>query len=121
MKNVYYDVSLFSYDKRTKTFTGNSWEIWDMDNKYAYPFPTGKKQFYIKNTKTDGFRRFRFVSEIDHIHAADRSVLALIKSLPSGLHIEEIKSLDRLMFFESEDGISCIIHYKEKELLKNEK
>ena len=119
MKNVFYDICSFNYDKSTKTFTGNSWEIWDMDNKYKYPFPKGKKQFYIKNPKTDGFRRFRFVSEIERIGSADISVLNLIKSSPTGLRIEEIKSLDKLMFFESEDDITCIIHYKEKELLKN--
>ena len=117
MKNVFYDAALFNYDKRTKTFTGNSWEIWDMDNKYKHPFPTGKKQFYIKNTKTGGFRRFRFVSEIENIHSADRGIWALIKSIPPGLRIEEIKSLDKVMVFESEDGIGCIIHHKEFELL----
>jgi hypothetical protein len=121
MKDVFYDASSFLYDKENKTFTGNSWEIWDMDNKYAYPFPTGRKQFCIKNSKTGGFRRFRFISEIENMYISDLNVLSLIKNMPSGIHIQKIKAMDALLIFESEDGITCIIHHKEKELLNKEK
>lgn len=113
MKNVYYDASLFRYDKESKTFFGNSWEIWDMDGKYQYPFPTGKKQFYIKNTKTDGFRRFRFINEIEYVVEADRQVMDFIMSVPDKIRVEDIKSLKAVLMFESEDGIGCIICYKE--------
>jgi hypothetical protein len=112
MKNVYYDISLFRYDKESKTFFGNSWELWDMDNKYKYPFPTGKKQFYIKNPKTDGFRRFRFISEIEYVYEADRDILSIISSVPENVMIEDIKTLNEVLVFESEDGISCVICHK---------
>lgn len=113
MRNVYYDASLFRYDKETKTFFGNSWQIWDMDNKYNFPFPTGKKQFYIKNTKTGGFRRFRFAHEIEYVYEADNDVMDIIMLVPEKIHIKDIKPLKSVLVFESEDGISCVICYKE--------
>ena len=57
--------------------------MWHPD--YAYNFPNDKKQFYIVNQKTGGFRRFLFVKEVE-------STETWVEYL-----------------FESEDGIKCMV------------
>ena len=35
---------------------------------YNYSFPSGRKQFFIKNYGTNGFRRFRLIRETDKFY-----------------------------------------------------
>ena len=59
-------------------------------NIHPEAFPNMKKQFFIVNTDTGGFRRFRFVEEIVS-------------------EFEETQFTQIEWVFESEDGIKCKI------------
>jgi hypothetical protein len=63
-------------------------------NIHPEAFPNMKKQFFIVNTDTGGFRRFRFVEEITNwlIDENERTKYEMIDWV-----------------FESEDGIKCKI------------
>ena len=82
-KPIEYPIQFFTWVKEENTFYGHSHELWHPD--YAYNFPNDKKQFYIVNQKTGGFRRFRFVKEVE-------STETWVEYL-----------------FESEDGIKCMV------------
>jgi hypothetical protein len=77
-KHFEYKITSFTWHPEINTLIGNAKELWY--EGYYYPFPNGKKQFFIKNNKTQGFRRFRYSHEVD----TD-------------------------IFFSSEDGINCCI------------
>ena len=67
MKNIQYDILQFSYTKETNTFYADAWNLVAyMPDGSFHPeaFPNQKKEFFIHNYKTNGFRRFRFVKEI---------------------------------------------------------
>ena len=63
-------------------------------NIHHEAFPNMKKQFFIVNTNTDGFRRFRFVEETTNwlIDENEHTKYEMIDWI-----------------FESEDGIKCKI------------
>lgn len=84
MKDIRYNIHDFLWDKDSNEFYGQAHTLWEMDNYYKYPFPNGKKQFFIVNPSTGGFRRFRFTDEM-------------------------ILNDVTLLYFESEDGISVEI------------
>ena len=81
--NIRYPIQFFTWVKEENTFYGHSHELWHPD--YAYNFPNDKEQFYIFNPNTGGFRRFRFVKEVDSTE----------------VYVEYL--------FESEDGIKCMV------------
>jgi hypothetical protein len=56
-----YDIRSFNWNKNVKVFTANAKELFVPG--YNFPFPNDRKQFFIENTKTKGFRRFRLISE----------------------------------------------------------
>jgi hypothetical protein len=69
MKNIYYSTDSFTYIKDDRTFFGCIDDIYPIEgfNEVQIPFPTEKKQFYLKNPKTGEFRRFNFWQEVkDH-------------------------------------------------------
>jgi hypothetical protein len=80
-----YDINSFTWDGDERTFYGVKDELWDTTNHYQFPFPNDKKQFIIRNSETNGFRRFTFVKE----------------QFGEGSLIEYL--------FESEDGIRCLV------------
>jgi hypothetical protein len=82
MKNIIYDIYSFWWNGRTKTFVGEEPMLYPVNDVgyYKIPFPNQRKQFFIKNPKTSGFRRFRFKTETE-----------------------------TSWIFESEDGIYCKI------------
>jgi len=88
---TWYVIAQFTWDG--DTLIGYANDLWT-DNA-NYPFPNGKKQFYIRNLRTGGFRRFR------------------------------LKTANTLEYnFVSEDGIKCKIyqsrpHIKIKEQVTN--
>lgn len=84
VKNITYDIHSFKWDINSNTFYGDAWNLYEVGSYYKFPFPNGKKQFYIKNFGTHRFRRFRFVKEI------------------------KIDYTDQWLF-ESEDGIKCMV------------
>lgn len=85
MNTVHYDIRDFKWVAENKTFYGDGWDLYDAVGDYKQPFPNGKKQFVIKNYKTNGFRRFVFQSETTD---------------PFGTYY----------IYTSEDGIRCIIN-----------
>lgn len=85
MKDIRYNIHDFVWEKDSNHFYGNARDLWDMDNYYKRPFPNDKKQFFIHNPTTGGFRRFRFTHE--------------------KILLGEIL----LYYFESEDGIGVEI------------
>lgn len=84
MKDIRYNIHHFVWDKDSNHFHGHADKLWDTDNYYKYPFPNGKKQFFIDNPNTGGFRRFRFSHEV-------------------------ILNDITLLYFKSEDGINAEI------------
>jgi hypothetical protein len=92
-----YDIKQFNWNKDTNTFGADAWDLVAyMPDGSIHPeaFPNMKKQFFIHNYKTNGFRRFRFVETIidSLIDETDDSKYEIIYWL-----------------FESEDGIKCYI------------
>lgn len=88
-----YDINQFNWNKDTNTFGADAWDlVAHMADGSIHPeaFPNMKKQFFIHNYKTNGFRRFRFVKEES--------------GEPDG---NGYTFLDWI--FESEDGIKCYI------------
>ena len=78
-----YDILQFHWSKDVNTFYADAWDLVAfMPDGSVHPeaFPNMKKEFFIHNYKTNGFRRFRFINEI----ASE-------------------------WLFESEDGIQCRI------------
>ena len=61
MKHYEYNISLFDYNKDNKTLTGLESNLYYLP--LTYSFPNGRKQFFIKNTSSNNFRRFRLVKE----------------------------------------------------------
>jgi hypothetical protein len=62
-RQVYYSTNSFRYVKEEKTFYGVIDDIYPVEGSQI-PFPTEKKQFYLKNPKTGEFRRFSFQKEL---------------------------------------------------------
>jgi hypothetical protein len=96
-----YSISSFVWNELTRTFSADAWSLYDIDSKYPYPFPSDKKQFYIVNKKTKGFRRFTFVKEIEYLYDIQE-----VDSLENDADYS-FKCVDWL--FESEDGIRCLV------------
>jgi hypothetical protein len=87
----HYHISQFNWNKDTNTFYAEAPHlecIMPDGNIHPEAFPNQKGQFFIDNTKTGGFRRFRFRKE-------------LIGGIGNEVFTEWI--------FESEDEIECRI------------
>jgi hypothetical protein len=84
IRDYIYDIRHFTWVKDDKTFLAAEEDLYDIQAKYSYPFPNGRKQFFIKNKKTKNQKRFRFLKDLE---------------LYGNLYYE----------FESEEGYRCII------------
>lgn len=92
-----YDVSQFRWNKEQNFFYGEAPHLMCFNNDgWIHPeaFPNQKQQFFIDNTKTGGFRRFRFVKEV-------------VNQFEDKEQNEWYDVIEWI--FESEDGIKCII------------
>jgi hypothetical protein len=92
-----YHIDQFFWNKDENTFFAEACFLdCQMSDGNIHPeaFPNMKKQFFIVNTDTGGFRRFRFVEEITNwlIDENERTKYEMIDWV-----------------FESEDGIKCKI------------
>ena len=88
-----YHIDQFSWNKDENTFFAEACFLdCQMPDGNIHPeaFPNMKKQFFIVNTDTGGFRRFRFVEEIVS-------------------EFEETQFTQIEWVFKSEDGIYCHI------------
>lgn len=61
MKHYEYLLYNFHYSKSIATLIGREKDLYC--NGILESFPNGRKQFFIKNPKTKGFRRFRLLRE----------------------------------------------------------
>lgn len=63
---IEYDINSFEWSQQANTFYGDAGYIHAIGQAHssAEPFPSGKRQFNIRNQETGGFRRFRFVREM---------------------------------------------------------
>jgi hypothetical protein len=93
MKDIIYDITAFTWDKDAKCFFGDEKELWATNEYFAFPFPSGRQQFYIHNKKTDTSKRFRYADEFN---------------------VEFAKQY----IFMSEDGITCMVKIY-PEIIKN--
>jgi len=62
-----YDITQFVWNKDINVFYADAWNLvaWMPDGStHPEAFPNMKKEFFIHNYNTNGFRRFRFVKEI---------------------------------------------------------
>lgn len=83
MADIIYDINDFIWCTDHQCFVGVSENLFT--HYHNHSFPNGRKQFYILNSKTGGFRRFRLEQEF----------------------IEN----DQLVYtFTSEDGIICYVN-----------
>jgi hypothetical protein len=92
-----YDVTQFIWDKETNSFYGDAPHlecIMPDGNIHPEAFPNMKGQFFIDNSKTGGFRRFRFVKE----------TTSEVMDIDNEFNYSVTNWL-----FESEDGIQCRI------------
>ena len=86
-----YHIRQFVWNKDTNSFYGEAPHLESVmpdGNIHPEAFPNQKRQFFIDNPKTGGFRRFRYV----------RDIVGNI----SGQNFTE-------WLFQSEDGIECRI------------
>jgi hypothetical protein len=99
-----YEIEDFNWNKETNTFYADAWNLMcQLPDGSIHPevFPNGKKEFYIHNNSTGGFRRFRFLKE---------STEKFTPMDSDGNYFEfELSS----WLFESEDGIKCSICVEE--------
>jgi hypothetical protein len=94
-----YHIDQFSWNKNENTFFAEAPFLdCQMPDGNIHPeaFPNMKKQFFIVNTDTGGFRRFRFVGE-EIIYSNNENEM--------GVELY----LFTQWIFESEDGIKCKI------------
>ena len=99
-----YDIGNFYWSKEANTFFTEGWNLhcFNQDGSiHPEAFPNGKKEFYIDNPKTGGFRRFRFVEELTE-------TLSPIDSDGSTFDFTITSWI-----FESEDGIKCSVLVEE--------
>jgi hypothetical protein len=80
-----YDITDFKWDKESNTFYGNSDRLYECERPHFYQisFINGRGQFFIKNKRSGGFRRFRFERECD------------------------VSKTEVVYVYSSEDGIKC--------------
>ena len=97
---ITYDINDFNWVKELNTFFGYYEFLWEKSGQYNCPFPNGRKQFFIENEKTGGFRRFRLVSE---------NVETQWYEYTDGSGEVELGEF-RSLLFSSEDGIECKIY-----------
>lgn len=93
-----YHIRQFVWDKKQNEFFAEAPFlecVMPDGNIHPEAFPNMKKQFFIDNPKTGGFRRFRFVKE-NVIETTDGES-------------EQMYYLYTEWIFESEDGIKCRI------------
>lgn len=94
-----YHIRQFSWNENDNTFYAEAPYLeCVMPGGDIHPeaFPNMKKQFYIDNPKTGGFRRFRFVKE-EMMYSNDENEM--------GVELYQFTQ----WVFESEDGIKCKI------------
>jgi hypothetical protein len=58
-----YDIHQWEWDSKHEVFTGEAKKLYS--HQCGVPFPNGRKQFRILNPKTGGFRRFRWIGELE--------------------------------------------------------
>jgi hypothetical protein len=95
-----YDVSQFRWRKEDNTFYGEAPHlecIMPDGNIHPEAFPNQKKQFYIDNSETGGFRRFQFMKE------------EIIEGVSFVEGVDGPQYLYTQWVYESEDGIRCCI------------
>ena len=81
MADVKYSIDQFTWNPSDQMLTAERKDLWAEGTYYQFPFPNDRRQFYIHNKKTQGFRRFRLVEEMRN----------------------------RSLLFTSEDGLLCLI------------
>lgn len=79
---VNYDIREFDWDANTNALSAEASTLWPMGD-YNIPYPNGRKQFYIINTHTKGFRRFRLLVDLkkDLLFISEDNILCLIKNV----------------------------------------
>jgi hypothetical protein len=84
-----YNIDHFKWYRKFNTFYGKADELYDCEKNIfsQLPFINGRKQFFIKNKKTEGFRRFRFIREY-------------------------MRGMNIIYMYKSEDGIKCLVVIK---------
>lgn len=94
-----YDIRQFSWKREENSFHAFAPSLIPfMQDGSVHPeaFPNQKKEFFIHNYKTNGFRRFRFIGE-EIIYSDEENEM--------GVELY----LFTQWIFESEDGIKCKI------------
>jgi len=109
MKTMYeYNIQDFTWNKEKNTLYGTAWDLIPNDPyEGTDPFPGGKEQFTIRNYKTYGFRRFRFVGEEIFTVLSEPSEYFFSEDVDMGTAPDRYYQIDWV--FESEDNIKCVI------------
>jgi len=102
MKDIFYDINDFRWSKADNSFYGEANYLYSLGD-HSSAFPNGKNKFYIKNFKTNDFRRFEFEKEIV-VYYESPDKFALEEPVLLFFTVEEVS-----WQFKSEDGILCEI------------
>jgi hypothetical protein len=109
MKMMYeYNIQDFTWNKEKNTLYGTAWDLIPNDPyKGTDPFPNGREQFTIRNGKTYGFRRFRFVGEEILTVLSEPSEYFFSEDVDMGTAPDRYYQTNWV--FKSEDNIKCVV------------
>lgn len=109
MKTMYeYNIQDFIWNKEKNAFYGTAWDLIPNDPYQGHePFPNGKEQFSIRNDKTYGFRRFRFVGEEILTVISEPSEYFFSEDVDMGTAPDRYYQTNWV--YKSEDGIKCVV------------
>lgn len=80
--NVTYLVEDLTWNAETQMFSAEARDLWARED-FKFPFPNGRKQFYVVNTRTGGCRRFRLllVLKNDLLFVSEDDILCMIRNV----------------------------------------
>ena len=109
MKTMYeYNIQDFTWSKKDNAFYGTAWDLIPNEPyEGTDPFPNGKEQFVIRNERTYGFRRFRFVEERVLMVISEPSEYFFSEDVDMGTAPDRYYQTNWV--FKSEDGIKCVV------------
>lgn len=79
---VTYSIKDFDWSTKAQLLSADASSLWALED-YQFPFPNGRKQFFVTNNRTKGFRRFRLLVALKHdlLFVSEDEILCLIKNV----------------------------------------
>lgn len=79
---VTYHIEDFSWNPQTQMMSAEALDLWAKED-FQFPFPNGRKQFFVLNPKTRGFRRFRLLLALknDLLFVSEDEILCMVRNV----------------------------------------